>query len=126
MLECFNELRNELPDEGSVGHVIMNFEKNEVGLEKILLLAEDNISKVYKHYQCYSHLFEDSYCKEFEASIEGLDDLSKNIHILLFDFENNTEEIKRMHTKRIIAISEIIDKHFKMIKDQLAIIIRMK
>lgn len=126
LLECFNELKAELPDENFVGHVIMNYEKNDVDLEKILLLAEDNISKIYKHYQYYSHLFDDSYCKELESNIEILDDISKNIHILLYDFENNIEEIKEMQTKRIMFISEIVDNHFKMIKNQLAIIIKEK
>ena len=126
LLECFNILKKEIPDENTVGHVIMNFEKNSVDLEKILLLAEDNISKIYKHYQHYSHLFEDSYCNEFEASIENLDNISKNVHNLLYDYENNIDEIKELQTKRIIVISEIIDNYFKMIKTQLSVIIKMR
>lgn len=124
LLECFNVLKEKIHDEDSVRHEIMNFEKNGVDLEKILILAEDNISKIYNHYQYYSHLFDNCYCKEFEESIENLDDISQNIHILLYHFENNIDEIKKMQTKRMVAISVIIDKYFKMIKDQMGILIK--
>ncbi len=133
LIEAYNELQNDLPEDKRVGHFVMNMPAKAKFTSNVFSeacsVADDSIRICYTHFQKYKYLFSKEEQKKFSKKIEELDEISKSIieiasSINVDDLENLDDEtshaLHSAHENRITKIYEIEEMYFNLYSDYLS------
>lgn len=129
--EAYNELLKKLPYEKTLGSFIVNLPSKEgykeKGLSEAYKIADDNMKKLYGHFQKYCFLLSDDDQRKINDLVTQIDEIGKKIismhsenQVFGMEVEKSAEAVGESIKERIIKVTEFEEIYYKLFKDNLS------
>lgn len=129
--EAYNELLKKLPYEKTLGSFIVNLPSKEgykeKGLSEAYKIADDNMKKLYGHFQKYCFLLSDDDQRKINDLVTQIDEIGKKIismhsenPVYGMKIEKTAEAVEENIKARIIKVTEFEKIYYKLFKDNLS------